>query len=130
MSPYELLSILKLLSALAATPAHAAVPHPPPTINIQESLGDTASAVLRCYHPSGRLEFVNVIQAPWALQGEWNATSSAELRIQWRGLLNTYISVVAVMERKGMVHAVMVQDGAILPANRSCALDGWVEAAQ
>lgn len=131
MTPNEILVILKLLSALAAaTPANAATTQTqqPPSIDLRESIADTADAVIRCFHPTGRLQIARVVQAPWAYQGQWNADASAVLQIKWRGMVNSYVSTVAILERSNKVHAVLLQDAAMIPANRRCALDGWVDA--
>jgi hypothetical protein len=131
VTPNEILVIVKLLSALAAaTPANAATAQPQQSasIDLRESIADTADAVIRCYHPTGRLQLASVVQAPWAYQGQWNADKSAVLQIRWRGMVNSYISTVVILERNNKVHAVLLRDAAMVPANRRCALDGWVDA--
>jgi hypothetical protein len=130
VTPNEALIIIELLSALTALHGSTALPNQqaPASIDIQRSVADTADSIIRCYHPSGRLKTVDVVEAPWSRQNDWNAMSSAVLRIHWRGTIKDYVSTVGLVEHDGQVHAVLLEDGAIIPANHHCALDGWVSA--
>jgi hypothetical protein len=128
MTPNEILLILKFLTAVMPPPdAQSDGAHKPAVLQDHRSLGDTAESVLRCYHPTGRVQAVDVLEAPWKRQNEWNGTSSAVLRIRWRGTLYQYTSVVALVASQGAVHGVLLADGARIPASKQCALDGWVK---
>jgi hypothetical protein len=121
----ELKLLIAFLQALAAAPpANAAVPRQPPTISMQ-SLGEVADAVIRCYHPTGRVQSVNVIQSPWDQQQVWKGSASAVLRIQWRGAIKSYVSAIALVERDSKVHAAVLRENSLVPASKRCALDGW-----
>jgi hypothetical protein len=76
------------------------------------------------------MQLVKVLQAPRSQQQVWNGTSSAVLHIQWRGTIKNYVSAIALVERDKMLHAVVLQENSLLPAKKSCALDGWVQAIQ
>ena len=130
MTPNEILLILKFLSAVMPPPDTQATANRPPMLEGHRSLADTAESVLRCSHPTGRLQTVDVLEAPWTRQKDWNGTSSAVLRIQWRGTIYRYTSVVALVASQGAVHGVLLSDGARIPVNKQCALDGWVKVNQ
>ena len=131
MTPNEILLILKFLAAVMPPPdAQADAAHRPAMLQDHRSLADTADSVLRCYHPTGRLQTVDILEAPWRRQKDWNATSSAVLKIQWRGTIYNYTSVVGLVASEGAVHGVLLFDGARIPANKPCALDGWVKVNQ
>ena len=128
MTPTEIGLLFKLLELLASPPEAAATAQKTAVpVEAHRSLADTAEGVLRCYHPSGRLQTVDVVETPWSRQKDWNGTSSAVLKMQWRGTIYSYTSVVALVKSEDKVHGVLLSDGARVPASKQCALDGWVK---
>lgn len=133
MTPHELMLILQIVSALgkmqATTPQAFAQP---PTFQAQQSLAETAASVIRCYHPTANYQAVQIVQAPWSQQPAWDANSSIELLIYWRGAFvgGEYKTEVALVQRDNYIRGILLGDTAMVPANNRCALGNWVEVAQ
>lgn len=85
--------------------------------------------VLRCYHPSGRFQDVNVVEHPWPRGRDYNATDSAVLSIDWHGavLQTPYRLIVALVGRGNSLKAVVLADNDRIPPKGNCALNQWVE---
>jgi hypothetical protein len=131
MTPTEIHLLFQLLALLGsppngtATAQRTAVP-----AEVHRSLADTAEGILRCYHPSGRLVAVDIVETPWSRQKDWAGTASAVLKVQWRGTIYRYTSVVGIVRSEDKIHGVLVSDNASIPANKQCALDGWVKVSE
>ncbi len=131
MTPTEIHLLFQLLALLApppnatATGQQAAVP-----AEVHRRLADTAEGILRCYHPTGRLQTVDIVGSPWSRQQDWNGTASALLKLHWRGTIYSYTSVVALVKSEDKVHGVLLSDPARIPASKQCALDGVGEGEQ
>jgi len=89
---------------------------------------EVGEGVLHCYHPTGKFRTVDLLQTPWSRGVQYKATHSALMRIDWNGgfLGTPYVMLVALVERDGMVHAVVQADNAKVPRNPRCSLDQWV----
>lgn len=93
---------------------------------MQQSLVDMSRGVLHCYHRTARFRFVDVVQSPWPRQGQYGAQSSAVVRIQYTGVTGTaYMMHVAVMAKEKAVRAAVINDSAVIPYNKKCALEEW-----
>lgn len=83
---------------------------------------------MKCYHPTGRFRWAEVVSSSWAGVPMYSARRSAVIRVLWNGgvLGTSYTTDVALMERGGMVRSYVITDSAVVPRNRKCWLESWV----
>lgn len=132
-----LMMILKLLNSPHAEPPPQAAQtvevrpqtRRPGTVNLtaaQDSFADLSREIIRCYHPSSRFDFADVVETPWARQEQYRADSSALVKIQYTGVGgNHYVMAVAVLGREKKVRTAVVSDTAAIRYNERCQLQEW-----
>lgn len=126
LTPSQAVCFLRFLSSLGKSSANTqeAVPLQRP-----QSLAEIGIMILKCYHPTGNFEAIELLDHPWREQHmQWNANNSALLRIRWHGTFgNRYATVVGLVERQGQIRTILQNDGAQVPASSHCRLNDWVQ---
>ncbi|TCV86641.1 hypothetical protein [Sulfurirhabdus autotrophica] len=96
---------------------------------MQSSAADFARETLKCYHKSARFLGMNVLGTQWQGQSQYAAQSSILMRIYFSGISGTgYQMTVAAMAKENMYRTAVLQDTALIPYNKNCALEYWVTA--
>lgn len=90
------------------------------------SIADFSRGVLHCYHRTARYQFADVVQKPWARQGQYGASNSAVIRIRYSGVSGaSYEMVVGVLAKEKQVRTAVLQDTAVVPYSKRCQLEEW-----
>jgi len=99
-------------------------------VQVQRDLrfADFAAGVLKCYHPTARLQSAAIEQRPWVRQAQYEAKGSALVSIEYTGVTNThYTMFVGVLSKPQAIKTVIQSDSAVVPAYEKCELADWVD---
>jgi hypothetical protein len=93
---------------------------------MQASFADFSKGVLHCYHRTARFQVADVVEKPWARQGQYGAQSSAVIHIRYFGVTGSpYQMLVAVLAKDQQVRTEVLQDTAKIPRSKDCQLEQW-----
>lgn len=93
---------------------------------MQGNLVDLSKGILTCYHKSAKFHQTDIVKNPWERQGQYGAENSMVVKISYSGMTMTpYYMFVAVMAKGNSVRTAIIQDSAIIPYNKKCALEDW-----
>lgn len=131
MDPVSLIFSLALKNPdLAAKAADSyARPGTVSAAQLESSAADFAREVINCYHHTARFAGLNVVGSPWVGQAQYGAESSAVMQIYFTGVSGTtYEMIVAAMSKGHQYRTAVLRDTALIPYNKNCALERWVDA--
>lgn len=131
MEPISLIFSLALKNPdLAAKAADSyARPGVVSAAQLESSAADFAREVINCYHRTARFSGLNVVGGPWAGQAQYGAENSAVMQIFFTGVSGaTYEMIVAAMSKGRQYRTAVLRDTAMIPFNKNCALERWVDA--
>ncbi|MDQ1835232.1 hypothetical protein [Massilia scottii] len=95
---------------------------------LRSSVADFAMQTLACYHKSARFRGVDILGAPWRQHVKYGANGSVVLRINFTGVSGTpYQMIVAAMAKDQAYRTFVIQENAVIPYNKNCALEYWTE---
>ena len=101
----------------------------PGTVDVAQmtaSFADLSRGILNCYHRTARYQVADVIQKPWGRQTQYGAENSAVIRIRYFGVSNSpYVMIVAVLGKEKLIRTAVLQDNAMVPYSKNCALEQW-----
>lgn len=97
---------------------------------LESSVADFAREVVNCYHHSATFAGVEPLGGPWPQQNLYGAEKSGVLRIYFKGGLTgtRYTMIVAAMAKDRQYRTAVIGDNAVIPYNKNCALERWVQA--
>lgn len=96
---------------------------------LESSVADFAREVVNCYHRSARFAGVEVLGSPWPAQHLYGAEKSGVLRVHFVGISGTrYFMDVAAMTKDRRYRTAVIGENAVIPYNKNCALERWVQA--
>ena len=99
----------------------------PGTVNaaqLETSAADFAREVVNCYHHSARFSGLEVLGGPWQGQMQYGADNSIVMRIYFTGVSGSrYQMVVAAMSKGRQYRTALLQENAMIPYNKNCALE-------
>lgn len=130
LSPGQSACFRLLFTGLSHAGGSANANGSPQPIPRPQSIADVGVMLLKCYHPTGVFQTVQVIDYPWhAQQRQWNASDSVLLDIRWHGgfVGNQYRTVIGLVQRQGQIRAVIQGDNAAVPASNACVLNNWIQ---
>lgn len=97
-------------------------------LQLQSSMIDFARQTLKCYHKTARFIDADVLGTPWKYHYKYGATNSVVMKVTFQGALTggAYEMVVAAMSKEGAFRTAILQDTAMIPSNKNCAMEEWV----
>ncbi|WP_374303839.1 hypothetical protein [Ferrovibrio sp.] len=120
----------QVMAYLPAQPTPEQADRARASLSQARSIADVGASILGCYHRTGRFRSVDVLEVPWQRGQQYNAKTSALLRIDWNGALTQapYVMIVGIAERDGMVITAIQTDNAMVPPSAKCPLAQWTKA--